>query len=250
MAQDHSVFSNIQDNRTSSLAEQVADQINQVIIDQNINAGEKLPNEFELAALLNVGRGTIREAVKLLVARNCLEIRRGKGTYVVEKPGQIEDPLGFAYVKDKITLAIDLMELRLRLEPWVARLAAQRIEETEKDTLRQLCEQVEHKIRSGEDHGPADKEFHAYIARCTHNSVITEIMPVITYSIDMFTKFKAPKLLEDTIRTHGLIAEGICANDPQKAYDSMYEHVAQNRESIEIVRRMSESEKEHQENLL
>ena len=128
MAQDHSVFSNIQDNRTSSLAEQVADQINQVIIDQNINAGEKLPNEFELAAHLNVGRGTIREAVKLLVARNCLEIRRGKGTFVVEKPGQIEDPLGFAYVKDKITLAVDLMELRLQLEPWVAQLAAQRIE--------------------------------------------------------------------------------------------------------------------------
>lgn len=250
MAQDQSVFSNIQDNRTSSLAEQVADQINQVIIDQNINAGEKLPNEFELAARLNVGRGTIREAVKLLVARNCLEIRRGKGTFVVEKPGQIEDPLGFAYVKDKITLAVDLMELRLQLEPWVAQLAAQRIEENEKDTLRQLCEQVEHKIRSGEDHGPADKEFHAYIARCTHNSVITEIMPVITYGIDMFTKFKAPKLLEDTIRTHGLIAEGICANDPQKAYDSMYEHVAQNRENIEIVRRMSESEKEHQEDIL
>lgn len=250
MAQDHSVFSNIQDNRTSSLAEQVADQINQVIIDQNINAGEKLPNEFELAVRLNVGRGTIREAVKLLVARNCLEIRRGKGTFVVEKPGQIEDPLGFAYVKDKITLAVDLMELRLQLEPWVAQLAAQRIEENEKDTLRQLCEQVEHKIRSGEDHGPADKEFHAYIARCTHNSVITEIMPVITYGIDMFTKFKAPKLLEDTIRTHGLIAEGICANDPQKAYDSMYEHVAQNRENIEIVRRMSESEKEHQEDIL
>ena len=228
----------------------MADQINQVIIDQNINAGEKLPNEFELAARLNVGRGTIREAVKLLVARNCLEIRRGKGTFVVEKPGQIEDPLGFAYVKDKITLAVDLMELRLQLEPWVAQLAAQRIEENEKDTLRQLCEQVEHKIRSGEDHGPADKEFHAYIARCTHNSVITEIMPVITYGIDMFTKFKAPKLLEDTIRTHGLIAEGICANDPQKAYDSMYEHVAQNRENIEIVRRMSESEKEHQEDIL
>lgn len=132
MAQEHSVFSNIQDNRTSSLAEQVADQINQVIIDQNINAGEKLPNEFELAARLNVGRGTIREAVKLLVARNCLEIRRGKGTFVVEKPGQIEDPLGFAYVKDKITLAVDLMELRLQLEPWVAQLAAQRIEETER----------------------------------------------------------------------------------------------------------------------
>ena len=248
MAQDHSVFSNIQNNRTTSLAEQVADQINQVIIDQNINTGEKLPNEFELAALLNVGRGTIREAVKLLVARNCLEIRRGKGTYVVEKLGQIEDPLGFAYVKDKITLAVDLMELRLQLEPWVAQLAAQRIEENEKDTLRQLCEQVEHKIRSGEDHGPADKEFHAYVARCTHNSVITEIMPVITYSIEMFTKFKAPRLLKDTIRTHWQITEAICANDPQKAYDSMYEHVSENSESIEIVRRMSMEQNQNRDN--
>ena len=209
MAQDHSVFSNIQDNRTSSLAEQVADQINQVIIDQNINAGEKLPNEFELAARLNVGRGTIREAVKLLVARNCLEIRRGKGTFVVEKPGQIEDPLGFAYVKDKITLAVDLMELRLQLEPWVAQLAAQ---------------------------------------RCTHNSVITEIMPVITYSIEMFTKFKAPRLLKDTIRTHWQITEAICANDPQKAYDSMYEHVSENSESIEIVRRMSMEQNQNRDN--
>ena len=59
MAQDYSVFSNIQDNRTSSLAEQVADQINQVIIDQNINAGEKLPNEFELAARLKQQAGKV-----------------------------------------------------------------------------------------------------------------------------------------------------------------------------------------------
>ena len=97
-----------------SLPEQVAAQINQLIIDQNIGPEQKLPNEFELAERLNVGRGTIREAVKLLVARNCLEVRRGKGTFVVEKTGQIEDPLGFAYVKDKITLAEDLMELRDR----------------------------------------------------------------------------------------------------------------------------------------
>jgi len=89
---------------------------------------------------------------------------------------------------------------------------------------------------------------HAYVARCTHNSVITEIMPVITYSIEMFTKFKAPRLLEDTIRTHWQIAEAICANDPQKAYDSMYEHVSENSESIEIVRRMSMEQNQNRDN--
>lgn len=86
------------------------------------------------------------------------------------------------------------------------------------------------------------------MARCTHNSVITEIMPVITYSIEMFTKFKAPRLLEDTIRTHWQTMEAICANDPQKAYDSMYEHVSENRESIEIVRRMSMEQNQNRDN--
>ena len=149
-----------------SLPEQVAAQINQLIIDQNIGPEQKLPNEFELAECLNVGRGTIREAVKLLVARNCLEVRRGKGTFVVEKTGQIEDPLGFAYVKDKITLAEDLMELRLRVEPWAAQLAAQRITDEEMPELQARCEEVTRIIRSGEDHGAADKAFHAYIAQC------------------------------------------------------------------------------------
>ena len=230
------------------LAEQVEDQIYHYILDEALEPGAKLPNEFALGEKLRVGRSTIREAVKLLVARNCLEVRRGKGTFVVEKPGQIEDPLGFAYVKDKITLAVAQMELRQQLDPTETQLAAQRNEKTEKDTLRQLCEQVEHKIRSGEDHGPADKEFHAYVARCTHNSVITEIMPVITYSIEMFTKFKAPRLLEDTIRTHWQIAEAICANAPQKAYDSMYEHVSENSERIESVRRMSMEQNQNRDN--
>ena len=44
---------------------------------------------------------------------------------MVEKAGSDRGPAGLAYVKDKITLAVDLMELRLQLEPWVAQLAAQ-----------------------------------------------------------------------------------------------------------------------------
>ena len=80
------------------------------------------------------------------------------------------------------------------------------------------------------------KEFHAYIAQCTHNSVITEIMPVITYSIEMYTHFRSKKILKDTIRTHAQITEAICAHDTQKAYDAMYEHVAQNQDGIDMVK--------------
>ena len=77
-----SMFKTVQRKNDGPLSERVAQQISSLIKEQNIGVGDKLPNEFELAESLNVGRGTIREAVKLLVARNCLEIRRGKGTYV------------------------------------------------------------------------------------------------------------------------------------------------------------------------
>ena len=72
-----SIYKVVQQHKELSLSERVAQQISDLIKERNIGVGDKLPNEFELAESLNVGRGTIREAVKILVARNCLEIRRG-----------------------------------------------------------------------------------------------------------------------------------------------------------------------------
>ena len=66
--------------KDTSLPEQTAEQISKLIVEQRLTSKDKLPSEFELAELLHVGRGTVREGVKLLVARNVLEIRRGKGT--------------------------------------------------------------------------------------------------------------------------------------------------------------------------
>ena len=127
-----SVFKVVQKHKELSLSERVAQQISDLIKERNIGVGDKLPNEFELAESLNVGRGTIREAVKILVARNCLEIRRGKGTFVTEKIGQVTDPLGFEYIADKVKLTEELYEVRFQIEPWIASLAAKRIREDER----------------------------------------------------------------------------------------------------------------------
>ena len=68
------------DSNNKLLPEKVSEQIVQLISDRKLKAGEKIPNEFEMAEQLNVGRGTIREAVKILVSRNVVEIKRGRGT--------------------------------------------------------------------------------------------------------------------------------------------------------------------------
>ena len=231
-----SMFKNVQQHKDLSLSEKVANQISDLIKDRNLGVGDKLPNEFELAESLNVGRGTIREAVKLLVARNCLEIRRGKGTFVTEELGRVSDPLGFDYVTDKVRLTEELYELRAHLEPWIASLAARRIREEEKEELQNRCLAVEHCIVAGVDHYEADNAFHQYIAQCTHNSILPEIIPIITYSVRLFTRFTDPKILKDTLRTHRAIADAICENDPEWAEKSMREHIAANLECISQLR--------------
>ncbi len=226
------IFKTVQQQKELPLSEKVSRQISDLIKERNIGVGDKLPNEFELAQSLNVGRGTIREAVKLLVARNCLEIRRGKGTFVTEKIGQVSDPLGFEFVEDKLKLTEDLYEVRLHIEPWIASLAAKRIRGEEKEELRKRCNAVEECISAGVDHYEADNAFHQYIAQCTHNSVLPEIIPIITYSVQLFTRFKEPRILRDTVRTHKAITDAICSNDPEWADRSMRDHISANLDCI------------------
>ena len=59
------------------LGSQVEDELMNYILQEPIEIGQKIPNEFELAEMFGVGRSTIREAVKGLVSKGILEVRRG-----------------------------------------------------------------------------------------------------------------------------------------------------------------------------
>lgn len=65
------------------LGAQIEDELMNYILQQPVEIGQKIPNEFELAEMFGVGRSTIREAVKGLVSKGILEVRRGSGTYVI-----------------------------------------------------------------------------------------------------------------------------------------------------------------------
>ena len=103
--------------KSKLLAEQVQEQIYQYILNTPIAIGAKLPNEFELGEKFGVGR-------KLLISRGILEVRRGSGTYVVSTTPMDLDPLGLGAVEDKMALAMDLVNVRMILEPGIAEMAA------------------------------------------------------------------------------------------------------------------------------
>ncbi|MCD8127946.1 MAG: FadR family transcriptional regulator [Clostridiales bacterium] len=235
-------FESIQQTE-QTLPEKVAEQISQLIIENQLTSGDKLPNEFELCTQLNVGRGSVREAVKLLVARNVLEIRRGKGTYIADNPGQIDDPLGFAYYPDQLKLAMDLLEARIVIEPWIASVAAQRGTEDEIAQVHRNCLLVEEDILAGRNHLPKDKEYHTSIARCTHNLMMPKLIPIITYSVELFGTLNGNRLLSETIIGHRAIDNAIAAHDEEAAAKAMHQHLVQNRTELEAIRAEQERKK-------
>ena len=106
------------------LSDEVANRIKELIRKEKLRPGNKLPNEMQLAELFGVSRPTIREAVKSLVSQNIIMILRGKGSFVSETPGIASDPLGLDFLIDD-DLHLALIEVRLLIEPGVARLAAE-----------------------------------------------------------------------------------------------------------------------------
>lgn len=218
--------------KSKLLAEQVEEQIYHFILDTPLSPGSKLPNEFELGEKFGVGRSTIREAVKLLSSKGIVEVRRGSGTYVLTTALGVSDPLGLSAVQDKTALALDLVNVRLLLEPGIAEMAANNATDEDIARLRRLCERVERKIHDGDRYIEDDIALHICVAECSKNMVVEQLIPIIDTAVMMFVNVTHKKLIDETIMTHRMVVEAIAAHDPIGARSAMAMHLTFNRRMI------------------
>ncbi len=214
------------------LAEQVQDEIFQYIVDTPLGLGAKLPNEFELGEKFGVGRSTIREAVKILSSKGVLEVRHGSGTYVVSTKLDNPDPLGLKDLEDQKRLALDLVDLRLMLEPGIAELAAHNALPEDVVKLRQLCDKVEREIKNGERYLEDDIAFHTCVAECSKNTVVGQLISLIDTAVMLNINVTHKKLMPETIVTHRAVLEAIEEGDAIGARSAMTMHLTYNRNLI------------------
>ena len=214
--------------QTKTLAEQVADGIMNLIQETPYKAGDKLPTEKELCESTGAGRNTVREALKILASRNVLEIRQGAGTFVSEKQGIPDDPLGFSMVNDHGKLTKDLLQVRIMLEPQIAALAAQCAKEHEIKELEEILEEMEAAMKKREDYSELDTKFHTKIAQCTHNIVMENLLPVIGKGVAVFAREVAQTEYDRTWISHRKIFCYIRDHKPFEAEMEMQYHLLYN----------------------
>ncbi|WP_407313298.1 FadR/GntR family transcriptional regulator [Desulfosporosinus sp. SB140] len=210
-----------------SLAENVAEDILAMItIDKKFIIGDKLPNENELSADLQVSRTTLREAIRILVAHNVLEIQRGKGTYV-KNNRELDEKLGFKELSTFNLNIKDLYEMRLIFEPQSAYYAAKRASDKELERILYYGRQEEEQIIKKEDRIEVEQAFHQSIAKATHNEFMNQLMPILYQAIDKGVPLSDTneEMIQNTLRDHRMIMEFLAKRDAEGAKTAMKLHI-------------------------
>lgn len=212
--------------KNKMLSQSIADTLlSMITIEKRFLAGDKLPNENELSAELNVSRTTLREAIRILVAYNVLEIQRGKGTYVTKAALEQQSDLGqLSAVKVN---ARDLYEMRLIFEPEAAYLAAIRGTDAEIKRILEFGEKIEQEIKSGQDRTDNEHSFHKAIAQATHNEFMNQLMPVLYQAIAKGVTLSAMsrKAVSDTVGDHRMIMDFLAQRNAEGAKNAMKIHI-------------------------
>lgn len=212
-----------------TLAEKTADHILSMIQGGRYQPGHKLPTEKELCSLTGAGRNTVREALKILASRNVLIIRHGAGSYVSDKQGVSDDPFGFAMVNDIEKLTRDLIQIRIILEPPIAALAAQCATDRDIRELAAILDKMEHIMEKRGGFAEADVAFHVKIAECTHNTVMQNLVPVISKGVTVFARAVSETEYRQTMLSHRRIWEHISRRRSFEAEQEMRYHLLFNR---------------------
>lgn len=210
-----------------NLSQQTAQRLyNMIVVEKQLSAGEKLPNELDLSQQLSVSRATLREAIHALTTQGVLEVHRGRGTFVSQQVEQVED-FGFSSLEQVKGQLRDLFELRFIFEPQAARLACRRGSPEELADILAKGAEVEACIRKGQDRTKADREFHAAIVRATHNEFMMRLLPMINQAVEtaIDTGEDQELLARITLRDHALLLEFLQKRDEAGAEYAMAIHM-------------------------
>jgi len=166
-----SVFERIQSGKSSN---EVAHQIEALVIEGILCAREQLPAERDLAKETGVSRPVVRDALQLLVDRKILIRKQGGGTFVADIIGQVfSDPIT-ELLGHHQKATIDYIEYRREIEGIAAGFAAERATAFDKDLLRKQVQKMSdaHVKQDSDLETKLDLEFHSLIGEMAHNLVL------------------------------------------------------------------------------
>ena len=205
--------------KREKLYRQVADLLQGSIMSGELNAGDRLPSERDLAEQLGVSRTVIRDALRLLEERGLITTSIGDGTYISESIR--------LYVKQKQTSYRHLAQVRHMIEVETTGLAARNATPEDIEKIEETVRELEQNISHVEDFVRADIRFHSLLAEASQNPLLPMLLVPISEPLhDLSSRASSlPGAQQDALRHHRNILSCIKKHDVQAARRAMRDHL-------------------------
>lgn len=219
------------------LSEQIADLLEDIILNEELENNEKLPPEQSLAEQFDVSKNVIRESLNILKERGLVENRNGIGNYVT-KPGaeHLSDVIERMIALGDIDYR-QIYETRIILETSACREASQKITLKEIDRLEQLMKQLENKALPIQERREVDFSFHIVIAEASGNNLLVVLIQAMKNIIQgsMFLKEDIERWdsINEAFQSHRHILDALIAHNTDEAEAAMYDHLCTSIKNVE-----------------
>jgi GntR family transcriptional repressor for pyruvate dehydrogenase complex len=211
------------------LPDVIAQQIVQGIQDAGLQPGDRLPTEQELARQLGVGRTSVREGLQKLQTLGLVEVRKGRGAFVLEPP--VVDPRDvFARWVGEAGFRIEeLLEVRMALEATAAGLACSRATPEDLDALRE-CAAAHGRAAQDADLAASIESgarFHDILIQASRNRLIERLYAAIVPEITEFRhkSLALPGAPDRSVRGQARIVAAVERHDAAAARHATAEHL-------------------------
>ena len=215
------------------LYQYIVDEIGQRIIRGKYRTRDVLPTEDQLSAELQVSRGVLREAIKVLTQKGLIQTRPRVGTQVLPRENwNLFDPDVLVWrlqIEDKTTFLKNVTEVRRLIESEAARQAARRATDPEMSDIRKILLKMQDLLDDDrylyEDYLAMDILFHSKILKASHNDLLSQIGSTVRNAVHKARESDSADIgiQKESLPFHVAIVDGICEKDPDAAYRASQE---------------------------
>lgn len=202
------------------IIEEIVKAIKTDIASGKIGSHEKLPSERKLQELFGVGRGTIREAIKILEGMGLLVIKKGRagGAFLTPNSNQIASESLANLFKVEESNVLAFIEFRKTMEPKIVFNAALNKTDANLLKLKEAINLLGRETTTRELYITATRNFFEAIAESTQNKYViafyNQVVPVLTETAKLI--YEIPKTIDLSVHFYSQIYEAIVAGDPAK----------------------------------
>ncbi len=234
-----------------TLAQQVTDEIQRLMLTGKLREGEKLPSERELCELFGVSRTVVREAIRILQTKGLVEVRPGIGS-IVRSPSSNQVIEGLSLLIQakangaEISL-VALCEVRSLLEVEIIKLAAERATPEDIEEIQKIVDDLETLLNLPARFYERAVDFHRSLALATHNLLLVIIFDAIQELVLGMRQTLVPEPIapQAALRSFRQILEHIQARNPGGAAQAIEQHLYEIRQKFEAALSRLEVENEH-----